>query len=61
MAVTVIGGLITSTVLSLLVVPVVFTYVDDFAQWLERRRAARPLAADSLRSPPFIPPRDFVD
>ncbi|MDR1854380.1 MAG: efflux RND transporter permease subunit [Azoarcus sp.] len=41
MAVTVIGGLITSTVLSLLVVPVVFTYVDDFAQWLERRRASR--------------------
>ena len=29
MAIAVIGGLITSTVLSLLVVPVVFTYVDD--------------------------------
>jgi multidrug efflux pump subunit AcrB len=37
MAVAVIGGLITSTVLSLLVVPSVFTYVDDFEQWLRRR------------------------
>lgn len=36
MAIIVIGGLITSTVLSLLVVPVVFTYVDDLLQWLQR-------------------------
>jgi uncharacterized membrane protein YgcG len=44
MAVAVIGGLITSTILSLLVVPAVFTYVDDFAQWFQRvvmRRKAR--------------------
>ncbi len=43
MAVVVIGGLITSTGLSLLVVPVIFTYVDDFVLWLRRlfhRRAA---------------------
>ncbi|MDO8702598.1 MAG: efflux RND transporter permease subunit [Undibacterium sp.] len=32
MAIAVIGGLITSTFLSLLVVPVVFTYVDDVVQ-----------------------------
>lgn len=37
MATAVIGGLITSTVLSLLVVPAVFTYVDDFEQWLKRQ------------------------
>jgi len=37
MAIVVIGGLITSTVLSLLVVPVVFTYVDDLLQWLKRQ------------------------
>ncbi|MFT4175009.1 MAG: efflux RND transporter permease subunit, partial [Rhodocyclaceae bacterium] len=37
MATAVIGGLITSTVLSLLVVPAVFTYVDDFEQWMRRR------------------------
>lgn len=34
MAIAVIGGLITSTLLSLLVIPVVFTYVDDLYQWL---------------------------
>jgi Cu/Ag efflux pump CusA len=36
MAIVVIGGLITSTFLSLLVVPVVFTYVDDTISWLKR-------------------------
>lgn len=36
MATAVIGGLITSTVLSLLVVPAVFTYVDDLERWLSR-------------------------
>ncbi|AVS76081.1 efflux RND transporter permease subunit [Paracidovorax cattleyae] len=45
MAVAVIGGLLTSTVLSLLVVPAVFTYVDDFAQWF-RRRVLRQRPAD---------------
>lgn len=34
MAITVIGGLVTSTFLSLLVIPAVFTYVDDFHHWL---------------------------
>ena len=36
MAVAVIGGLITSTVLSLLVVPAVFTYLDDLELWISR-------------------------
>jgi multidrug efflux pump subunit AcrB len=36
MAVAVIGGLITSTLLSLLVVPAVFTYVDDVEHWFGR-------------------------
>ncbi|HQV16493.1 MAG TPA: efflux RND transporter permease subunit, partial [Denitromonas sp.] len=36
MAIAVIGGLITSTLLSLLVIPVVFTYVDDLLEWLKR-------------------------
>ena len=36
MAIAVIGGLITSTVLSLLVVPAVFLYIDDAAQGLQR-------------------------
>ena len=49
MAIVVIGGLITSTFLSLLVIPVVFSYVDDAIQRLRgaRRggRAAAPLDA----------------
>jgi hydrophobic/amphiphilic exporter-1 (mainly G- bacteria), HAE1 family len=36
MAICVIGGLITSTLLTLIIVPVVFTYVDDFQQWFVR-------------------------
>jgi multidrug efflux pump subunit AcrB len=36
MAIAVIGGLITSTLLSLLVVPAVFTYIDDLQQLLRR-------------------------
>lgn len=38
MAITVIGGLITSTLLSLLVVPAVFTYIDDLEHLLKRVR-----------------------
>lgn len=37
MAIAVIGGLITSTLLSLFYVPVVFTCVDDLKRWLQRR------------------------
>jgi multidrug efflux pump subunit AcrB len=39
MAIAVIGGLFTSTVLSLLVVPVVFEVVDDTEHYLGRARA----------------------
>ena len=38
MAIAVIGGLVTSTVLSLLVVPAVFEYVDDVEHWLKKQR-----------------------
>jgi multidrug efflux pump subunit AcrB len=37
MAIVVIGGLITSTFLSLLVIPVVYTYVDDWIVWLSSK------------------------
>ncbi|MEN6487537.1 MAG: efflux RND transporter permease subunit [Smithella sp.] len=40
MAIVVIGGLLTSTLLSLLVIPVIFTYVDDLLQYLRRRLMA---------------------
>lgn len=36
MAIVVIGGLMTSTFLSLLVIPVIFTFVDDFLELLKR-------------------------
>ncbi|SHG40711.1 efflux RND transporter permease subunit [Massilia sp. CF038] len=39
MAIAVIGGLITSTLLSLLVVPAVFTIIDDLEHWLKRNMA----------------------
>jgi multidrug efflux pump subunit AcrB len=59
MAVAVIGGLITSTVLSLLVIPVVFTYVDDLVQLSVRlvarlRRRGPPKAAPA--APGSLPP-----
>ncbi|QCP53655.1 efflux RND transporter permease subunit [Trinickia violacea] len=37
MAIVVIGGLLASTLLSLIVIPVIFTYVDDLERWLRRR------------------------
>ena len=48
MAVAVIGGLITSTFLSLLVIPAVFTGVDDVGLWFKRlfRRRQDPAAAE---------------
>jgi multidrug efflux pump subunit AcrB len=38
MSIAVIGGLMTSTLLSLLVIPAVFTYVDDVETWLGKMR-----------------------
>ncbi|HKG95413.1 MAG TPA: efflux RND transporter permease subunit [Gemmatimonadaceae bacterium] len=40
MAHAVIGGLITSTLLTLFVVPVVYTLLDDFTEWVRARRHA---------------------
>jgi multidrug efflux pump subunit AcrB len=54
MAVAVIGGLITSTVLSLLVIPVVFTYVDDLVQLgarLWRRGRPAPAVVEAAAPP----------
>lgn len=41
MARAVIGGLITSTLLTLFVVPVVYTILDDFVEWAKARAAQR--------------------
>lgn len=43
MAIVVIGGLVSSTVLSLLVVPVVYSVIDDAGGWLARRPATDPV------------------
>ena len=60
MGVAVIGGLMTSTVLSLLVIPAVFTFVDDaglFFKKLFRRKSSVPVPApadelaDGLKAP----------
>ncbi|MEX8506641.1 efflux RND transporter permease subunit [Leptothrix ochracea] len=37
----VIGGVITSSVLTLVVVPVIYCYLDDLVMWARRRRSAR--------------------
>lgn len=48
MAIVVIGGLITSTALSLIVVPVIFTYVDDFETWLARLLRRQPASPEAI-------------
>jgi multidrug efflux pump subunit AcrB len=55
MAVAVIGGLITSTVLSLLVVPAVFTYMDDLEHFIKRmagKLSGRPSTAPQAAQDP---------
>ncbi|MHA6913040.1 efflux RND transporter permease subunit [Ralstonia pseudosolanacearum] len=55
MAVAVIGGLLTSTLLSLLVVPVVFEKVDDLKVWVLRRLpGAHHRQAGTQGSPPQV-------
>lgn len=48
MARAVIGGLITSTVLTLFVVPVVYTLLDDAAAWVVTRGGRRTRVAQSM-------------
>ena len=48
MARAVVGGLITSTFLTLLVVPVVYTLLDDFAAWVRRRWDGKKAAAGAV-------------
>jgi Cu/Ag efflux pump CusA len=46
MAIVVIGGVVMSTLLSLIVIPVIFTFVDDFEQILKRVLRRLGLAQD---------------
>ncbi len=50
----VIGGVITSSLLTLVVVPVVYCYMDDLAQWLRRKLGpARPAAGGGATVQPL--------
>jgi HAE1 family hydrophobic/amphiphilic exporter-1 len=51
MAVTIIGGLVTSTVLTLGIVPVVYSLVDGLRNWLWGRRTAEPQLEESPPPP----------
>jgi len=56
MAIAVIGGLITSTILTLIIVPVVFTYIDDFQNWLlnlfKKKNSQESSASEEAQSKP---------
>jgi HAE1 family hydrophobic/amphiphilic exporter-1 len=43
----VIGGIITSSILTLVVVPVIYTWLDDLAQWGRRRFGSNQYADDT--------------
>ncbi|RWJ17622.1 MAG: efflux RND transporter permease subunit, partial [Mesorhizobium sp.] len=51
MAIVVIGGLMTSTVLSLVAIPVIFTFVDDFLALLKRLVGQKQQKASRASSP----------
>ncbi|MFV0678699.1 efflux RND transporter permease subunit [Ottowia sp.] len=55
----VIGGVITSSLLTLVVVPVVYCYVDDLATWAKRRWHGG--SARSATSPLETPPQTSTD
>ncbi len=62
MAIVVIGGLISSTFLSLLVIPVAFSYVDEFIAWgsayLRRRRGGAAIGGGEGNADPEGAPTD---
>ncbi|MFM1885809.1 MAG: hypothetical protein RL026_966 [Pseudomonadota bacterium] len=55
MGISVIGGLIASTALSLFVVPVIYTLVDDFEHWIKRVILRRSGQAHEGRPAPGLP------
>jgi multidrug efflux pump subunit AcrB len=52
MGVAVIGGLVVSTLMSLFIVPAMFTVVDDFQQWLTRLTSRGAAGADEGHAVP---------
>ena len=48
----VVGGVITSSLLTLVVVPVIYTYLEDFAEWTKRHFGRlRILQSQSMTEP----------
>jgi multidrug efflux pump subunit AcrB len=47
----IIGGVITSTLLTLVVVPVIYTYLDRFTEWRKGRRARHATATTHATAP----------
>jgi hydrophobe/amphiphile efflux-1 (HAE1) family protein len=57
MAIAVIGGLVTSTALTLVMVPAAFTWIDDFEHWLARKLKLRSGAKTAAEADmPTAPP-----
>ncbi len=57
----VIGGIITSSILTLVVVPVIYTWLDDFAVWARKKLGMRPVEVatpESLPGVAQVPERD---
>ena len=52
----VIGGVVTSSLLTLVVVPVVYCYLDDFSRWVKRRVFRRPVPVLPSPLPATSPP-----
>jgi multidrug efflux pump subunit AcrB len=61
MAIAVIGGLITSTGLTLVIVPAAFTLIDDIERWLApkfgRVLAPQPAPGEAARPPHAVAPQ----
>jgi HAE1 family hydrophobic/amphiphilic exporter-1 len=51
MGVSVIGGVITSTLLTLVAVPVAYSLIDDAGNWIVRRFRPAPASSDQQLSP----------
>jgi len=45
MGIAIIGGLISSTILTLVVVPAAFGYIDDFRLWMLRLFTRKPVSS----------------
>ena len=50
-----IGGVITSTLLTLIVVPVIYSYLDELAAWAKRRFGVRAASAAGGAMPQRMP------